>query len=204
MVLACSMRGHPDTLTDDGPGLSPVTATLPAPHTRVSYTVTVLFCTIYVSFMVMATAAYSIITAHTQFHTFDANASRLRYRRAKPEHITRQLCSPAFGVFFALSANRGLPISGVRPTYSKRLELRFVYQSINYSSQRLISICSYESERIAASQPQPQAFAGSIPSRQSGMVQPVVQEMLAAVLAACSSFFGLFSSDITYNLRFDR
>eukprot|EP00962_Isochrysis_galbana_P015935 scaffold4556_cov114-Isochrysis_galbana.AAC.1 len=47
-----------------------------------------------------------------------------------------------------------------------------------------------------ASQPHSQASAGSSPSRQSGMVQPVVQEMLATVHAAGSSLFGLFSSEI--------
>jgi len=58
-----------------------------------------------------------------------------------------------------------------------------------------------DSERSAASQPFSQVFAGSIPSRQSGMVQPVVEEegMLATVHAAGSSLFGLFM----YNLRFD-
>eukprot|EP00962_Isochrysis_galbana_P030159 scaffold9759_cov126-Isochrysis_galbana.AAC.1 len=51
------------------------------------------------------------------------------------------------------------------------------------------------------SQPQPhsQAFAGSIPSRQSGMVQPVVEDMLATVHAAGSSLFGLFSSCTTFD-----
>eukprot|EP00962_Isochrysis_galbana_P010791 scaffold3006_cov111-Isochrysis_galbana.AAC.4 len=53
------------------------------------------------------------------------------------------------------------------------------------------------SRLVNNSQPYSQAFAGSIPSRQSGMVQPVVQEMLATVHAADSSLFGLFSSDIT-------
>eukprot|EP00962_Isochrysis_galbana_P002289 scaffold599_cov130-Isochrysis_galbana.AAC.10 len=42
---------------------------------------------------------------------------------------------------------------------------------------------------IVTSQPSSQAFAGSIPSRQSGMIQPVVQEMFATVHAAGSSLF---------------
>eukprot|EP00962_Isochrysis_galbana_P058214 scaffold31127_cov112-Isochrysis_galbana.AAC.1 len=55
-------------------------------------------------------------------------------------------------------------------------------------------------ERSAASQPHSHAFAGSIPSRQSGMVQPVVQEMFATVLPAGSSLFGFFSPHV---LTFD-
>eukprot|EP00962_Isochrysis_galbana_P049383 scaffold20903_cov99-Isochrysis_galbana.AAC.1 len=50
-----------------------------------------------------------------------------------------------------------------------------------------------ESERIAASQPHSQAFVGSSPSRQPGMVQPVVEEMLATVHAAGSSLFDITS-----------
>eukprot|EP00962_Isochrysis_galbana_P014144 scaffold4029_cov117-Isochrysis_galbana.AAC.8 len=42
--------------------------------------------------------------------------------------------------------------------------------------------------RLVSSQPHSRAFAGSIPSRQSGMVQPAVEEMLATVHAAGSSF----------------
>eukprot|EP00962_Isochrysis_galbana_P024116 scaffold7374_cov112-Isochrysis_galbana.AAC.10 len=65
-----------------------------------------------------------------------------------------------------------------------------------------MSISSYDSERIAASQLgvnriRKLSFTGSIPSRQSGMVQPVVQEMFATVHATGSSLFDLFSSDIT-------
>eukprot|EP00962_Isochrysis_galbana_P060697 scaffold35467_cov101-Isochrysis_galbana.AAC.1 len=37
------------------------------------------------------------------------------------------------------------------------------------------------------------------PSRQSGMVQPVVQEMFATVHAAGSSLLGLFSSCTTFD-----
>eukprot|EP00962_Isochrysis_galbana_P025062 scaffold7709_cov101-Isochrysis_galbana.AAC.3 len=53
----------------------------------------------------------------------------------------------------------------------------------------------------AASQPhsQAQAFTQSTPSRQSGMVQPVVQEMFATVHAAGSSLLGLFSSCTTFD-----
>eukprot|EP00962_Isochrysis_galbana_P026642 scaffold8274_cov136-Isochrysis_galbana.AAC.3 len=76
--------------------------------------------------------------------------------------------------------------SALRFYSPKRLELRFVYQSINLSQ-------SCQSRRILAiivrlvSQPLSQDFSHSIPSRQSGMVQPVVQEMFATVHAAGSS-----------------
>eukprot|EP00962_Isochrysis_galbana_P032184 scaffold10545_cov131-Isochrysis_galbana.AAC.6 len=42
-------------------------------------------------------------------------------------------------------------------------------------------------------------FSHSDPSRQSGMVQPVVQEMFATVHAAGSSLLGLFSSCTTFD-----
>eukprot|EP00962_Isochrysis_galbana_P040538 scaffold14707_cov129-Isochrysis_galbana.AAC.7 len=51
----------------------------------------------------------------------------------------------------------------------------------------------------AASQPHSQDFTQSIPSRQSGMVQPVIQEMYATVHAAGSSLLGLFSSCTTFD-----
>eukprot|EP00962_Isochrysis_galbana_P061980 scaffold49007_cov264-Isochrysis_galbana.AAC.1 len=54
-----------------------------------------------------------------------------------------------------------------------------------------MSISSYASDSSAASQPHSQAFTQSTPSRQSGMVQPVVQEMFATVHAAGSSLLGL-------------
>eukprot|EP00962_Isochrysis_galbana_P006533 scaffold1747_cov108-Isochrysis_galbana.AAC.4 len=54
-----------------------------------------------------------------------------------------------------------------------------------------MSISSYASDHSAVSQPHSQDFNRSIPSRQSGMVQPVVEEMLATVHAAGSSLFSL-------------
>eukprot|EP00962_Isochrysis_galbana_P046125 scaffold18435_cov113-Isochrysis_galbana.AAC.7 len=62
-----------------------------------------------------------------------------------------------------------------------------------------MSISSYSSDHIAASQPLSQDFSHSIPSRQSGMVQPVVQEMFATVHAAGSSLLGLFTSCTTFD-----
>eukprot|EP00962_Isochrysis_galbana_P019285 scaffold5611_cov132-Isochrysis_galbana.AAC.17 len=62
-----------------------------------------------------------------------------------------------------------------------------------------MSISSYASDSSAASQPRSQDRTQSIPSRQSGMVQPVVQEMYATVHAAGSSLFGLFSSCTTFD-----
>eukprot|EP00962_Isochrysis_galbana_P007280 scaffold1966_cov118-Isochrysis_galbana.AAC.5 len=58
------------------------------------------------------------------------------------------------------------------------LELRLVNQSIN---QSLMSISSYASDHSAASNPHSCEFIQSNPSRQSGMVQPVVNEMFATV-----------------------
>eukprot|EP00962_Isochrysis_galbana_P015321 scaffold4395_cov123-Isochrysis_galbana.AAC.4 len=43
-------------------------------------------------------------------------------------------------------------------------------------------------------------FLQSNPSRQSGMVQPVVNEMFATVHAAGSSLLGLFTSCTTFDL----
>eukprot|EP00962_Isochrysis_galbana_P013215 scaffold3767_cov114-Isochrysis_galbana.AAC.14 len=51
----------------------------------------------------------------------------------------------------------------------------------------------------AVSQPLSQAFIQSTPSRQSGMVQPVIQEMFATVHAAGSSLLGLFTSCTTFD-----
>eukprot|EP00962_Isochrysis_galbana_P029807 scaffold9593_cov146-Isochrysis_galbana.AAC.2 len=62
-----------------------------------------------------------------------------------------------------------------------------------------MSISSYASDHSAARQLHSQAFTQSIPSRQSGMVQPVVQEMLATVHAAGSSLLGLFGSCTTFD-----
>eukprot|EP00962_Isochrysis_galbana_P024010 scaffold7327_cov141-Isochrysis_galbana.AAC.6 len=67
-----------------------------------------------------------------------------------------------------------------------------------------MSISSYSSDHSAASQPHSQAFIQSTPSLQSGMVQPVIQEMFATVHAAGSSLLGLFSSCTTFDSRFDR
>eukprot|EP00962_Isochrysis_galbana_P053077 scaffold24529_cov140-Isochrysis_galbana.AAC.2 len=53
-----------------------------------------------------------------------------------------------------------------------------------------MSISSYSSDHSAASQPPSQDFTQSTPSRQSGMVQPVIQEMYATVHATGSSLFG--------------
>eukprot|EP00962_Isochrysis_galbana_P002166 scaffold564_cov101-Isochrysis_galbana.AAC.4 len=50
-----------------------------------------------------------------------------------------------------------------------------------------MSISSYASDSSAASYPHSHEFIQSIPSRQSGMVQPVVHEMFATVHAAGSS-----------------
>eukprot|EP00962_Isochrysis_galbana_P040129 scaffold14518_cov141-Isochrysis_galbana.AAC.1 len=62
-----------------------------------------------------------------------------------------------------------------------------------------MSISSYSSDHSAASQPLSQDFSHSIPSLQSGMVQPVIQEMFATVHAAGSSLLGLFSSCTTFD-----
>eukprot|EP00962_Isochrysis_galbana_P004857 scaffold1331_cov119-Isochrysis_galbana.AAC.4 len=51
----------------------------------------------------------------------------------------------------------------------------------------------------AASSPHSHDFSHSDPSRQSGMVQPVVQEMFATVHAAGSSLLGLISSCTTFD-----
>eukprot|EP00962_Isochrysis_galbana_P047034 scaffold19113_cov98-Isochrysis_galbana.AAC.6 len=71
-------------------------------------------------------------------------------------------------------------------------------QSVNQSTS-LMSISSYASDSSVASNPHSYEFSLSDPSRQSGMVQPVVQEMLATVHAAGSSLLGLFSSCTTFD-----
>eukprot|EP00962_Isochrysis_galbana_P042248 scaffold15723_cov128-Isochrysis_galbana.AAC.4 len=66
------------------------------------------------------------------------------------------------------------------------LELRLVNQSIN-QSQSCQSLSSYASDHSAASHPHSCEFIQSNPSsRQSGMVQPVINEMFATVHAAGS------------------
>eukprot|EP00962_Isochrysis_galbana_P003646 scaffold1041_cov124-Isochrysis_galbana.AAC.7 len=62
-----------------------------------------------------------------------------------------------------------------------------------------MSISSYASDHSAASQPPSHEFSPSNPSRQSGMVQPVVQEVFATVHAAGSSLLRLFSSCTTFD-----
>eukprot|EP00962_Isochrysis_galbana_P029565 scaffold9479_cov109-Isochrysis_galbana.AAC.2 len=62
-----------------------------------------------------------------------------------------------------------------------------------------MSISSYASDHSAASNPHSYEFSLSDPSRQSGMVQPVVQEMFATVHAAGSSLLGLFTSCTTFD-----
>eukprot|EP00962_Isochrysis_galbana_P030735 scaffold9980_cov121-Isochrysis_galbana.AAC.6 len=65
-----------------------------------------------------------------------------------------------------------------------------------------MSISSYSSDHSAASQPHSQDFIRSTPSRQSGMVQPVIQEMYATVHAAGSSVSFRFIQ-FMFNLRCD-
>eukprot|EP00962_Isochrysis_galbana_P040094 scaffold14488_cov131-Isochrysis_galbana.AAC.14 len=57
-----------------------------------------------------------------------------------------------------------------------------------------MSISSYASDLSAASLSHSCEFTQSNPSPQSGMVQPVVNEMFATVHAAGSSLLGLFTS----------
>eukprot|EP00962_Isochrysis_galbana_P020971 scaffold6162_cov116-Isochrysis_galbana.AAC.11 len=68
-----------------------------------------------------------------------------------------------------------------------------------------MSISSYASDHSAASQPHSQAFSLSTPSRQSGMVQPVVQEMLATVHAALPPvrLFSVYSVHVQPSIRQD-
>eukprot|EP00962_Isochrysis_galbana_P043979 scaffold16904_cov101-Isochrysis_galbana.AAC.3 len=56
----------------------------------------------------------------------------------------------------------------------------------------------------AASSPHSYDFSLSDPSRQSGMVQPIVNEMFATVHAAGSSLLGLFTSCTTFDSTLDR
>eukprot|EP00962_Isochrysis_galbana_P005938 scaffold1596_cov121-Isochrysis_galbana.AAC.4 len=65
-----------------------------------------------------------------------------------------------------------------------------------------MSISAYASDLSAASPSHSCEFTQSNPSPQSGMVQPVVNEMFATVHAAGSSLLGLFIHFV-YNLRFD-
>eukprot|EP00962_Isochrysis_galbana_P040554 scaffold14712_cov124-Isochrysis_galbana.AAC.2 len=76
-----------------------------------------------------------------------------------------------------------------------------INQSINLTAVMSMSISSYASDSNAASQPHSQAFAQSTPSRQSGMVQPVVQEMFATVHAAGSSLFSVYSVHVQPSIR---
>eukprot|EP00962_Isochrysis_galbana_P004568 scaffold1245_cov122-Isochrysis_galbana.AAC.6 len=59
---------------------------------------------------------------------------------------------------------------------------------------------SYASDLSAASHSHSCEFTQSNPSPQSGMVQPVVNEMFATVHAAGSSLLGLFTSCTTFDL----
>eukprot|EP00962_Isochrysis_galbana_P014519 scaffold4160_cov130-Isochrysis_galbana.AAC.4 len=62
-----------------------------------------------------------------------------------------------------------------------------------------ISISAYASDLSAASPSHSCEFTHSNPSLQSGMVQPVVNEMFATVHAAGSSLLGLFTSCATFD-----
>eukprot|EP00962_Isochrysis_galbana_P042089 scaffold15652_cov151-Isochrysis_galbana.AAC.1 len=62
-----------------------------------------------------------------------------------------------------------------------------------------MSISSYASDLSAASHSHSCEITQSNPSLQSGMVQPVVNEMFANVHAAGSSLLGLFTSCSTFD-----
>eukprot|EP00962_Isochrysis_galbana_P013302 scaffold3794_cov166-Isochrysis_galbana.AAC.1 len=62
-----------------------------------------------------------------------------------------------------------------------------------------MSISAYASDLSAASPSHSCEFTQSNPSPQSGMVQPVVNEMFATVHAAGSSLLGLFTSCATFD-----
>eukprot|EP00962_Isochrysis_galbana_P023659 scaffold7155_cov138-Isochrysis_galbana.AAC.3 len=62
-----------------------------------------------------------------------------------------------------------------------------------------MSISSYASDLSAASLSHSCEITQSNPSPQSGMVQPVVNEMFATVHAAGSSLLGLFTSCATFD-----
>eukprot|EP00962_Isochrysis_galbana_P043865 scaffold16844_cov119-Isochrysis_galbana.AAC.5 len=84
--------------------------------------------------------------------------------------------------------------------YSPKRPGATLSQSVNQStSLTLMSISSYASDSSAASNPHSYGFSLSDPSRQSGMVQPVVQEMFATVHAAGSSLLGSFGSCTTFD-----
>eukprot|EP00962_Isochrysis_galbana_P025025 scaffold7703_cov103-Isochrysis_galbana.AAC.13 len=106
-----------------------------------------------------------------------------------------------YGQLSSRSGDRyvGAP-SALRLFSPKHLELlRFVYQSIIpldscHQSHRMIASVARLVNRLSLSKLSPDQNDQSRPvSRQSGMVQPVVQEMFATVHAAGSSLFGLFS-----------
>eukprot|EP00962_Isochrysis_galbana_P056185 scaffold28066_cov119-Isochrysis_galbana.AAC.3 len=67
-----------------------------------------------------------------------------------------------------------------------------------------MSISPYASDLSAASHPHSCEIIQSTPSRQSGMVQPVVNEMFATVHAAGSSLLGLFTSCTTFDSTHQR
>eukprot|EP00962_Isochrysis_galbana_P030185 scaffold9770_cov110-Isochrysis_galbana.AAC.3 len=62
-----------------------------------------------------------------------------------------------------------------------------------------MSTSAYASDLSAASHSHSCDFTQSNPSPQSGMVQPVVNEMFATVHAAGSSLLGLFTSCATFD-----
>eukprot|EP00962_Isochrysis_galbana_P029676 scaffold9533_cov135-Isochrysis_galbana.AAC.1 len=62
-----------------------------------------------------------------------------------------------------------------------------------------MSISAHASDLSAASPSHSCEFTQSHPSPSSGMVQPVVNEMLATVHAAGSSLLGLFTSCATFD-----
>eukprot|EP00962_Isochrysis_galbana_P014140 scaffold4029_cov117-Isochrysis_galbana.AAC.4 len=64
-----------------------------------------------------------------------------------------------------------------------------------------MSISSYASDSSAASIPHSCEFSLADPSSQSGMVQPVVNEMFATVHAAGSSLLGLYSRHVQPSIR---
>eukprot|EP00962_Isochrysis_galbana_P005969 scaffold1614_cov101-Isochrysis_galbana.AAC.1 len=60
---------------------------------------------------------------------------------------------------------------------------------------------TYASDSSAASSPHSYDFSLSDSSRQSGMVQPVVNEMFATVHAAGSSLLGFYSVHVQPSIR---
>eukprot|EP00962_Isochrysis_galbana_P036646 scaffold12691_cov108-Isochrysis_galbana.AAC.16 len=67
-----------------------------------------------------------------------------------------------------------------------------------------MSISAYACDLSAASLSHSCEFTQSNPSTQSGMVQPVVNEMFATVHAAGSSLLGLFTSCATFDSTVER